>query len=283
LTEGQAVEIGQENKAFAVVPFAPGAFARELRGTPSKKTTEASYIQTVLADKPMGYWPLNELPGSRKFLDHSGNNFHGFAMGKIAAGQAGPLSGNSRALALDGDGYIDLGRHDAFARESEFSVEAWIWIDKMNGAGYAVSVLGDNANRIGWGLIAGRRNPYANSDAESPRVLDLIIHGVDHFYFPVSESEILERRWLYVAAAFDRTNKIHFYLNGAHRGSIAARPASVGPVWLQFGCAQLVDVDFWQGRLAHVAVYPRALTEADIRSHYDRRNVDAKEVADKHP
>ena len=94
LTEGQAIGIGR--RGSRTVAFVPRSFARRLQcmtDTPA----EAAYIEAVLADKPLGYWPLNEAGHSGKFTDRSGNGFHGFAEGMIVSGQAGPFgAGSSR-------------------------------------------------------------------------------------------------------------------------------------------------------------------------------------------
>ena len=108
VTEGLAIEIGRKGTRIDAVAFAPRSFARRL-DTPVDTPAEAAYINTVLADKPLGYWPLNEPAHFRKFLDRSGNGFHGYAMKKVASGQPGPLPGNSRAVAFNGDGNIDVG------------------------------------------------------------------------------------------------------------------------------------------------------------------------------
>ncbi len=86
-------------------------------------------MRAVLADKPLGYWPLDEPAYARRFLDRSGNGFHGTAMGTVNAGQDGPLPGRSRSVELDGRGYIDVGRQDRFALANGFTVEAWALIE----------------------------------------------------------------------------------------------------------------------------------------------------------
>jgi hypothetical protein len=270
VTEGGAVEIRAANAPIEKIAFVPQAFARNMQPAP-RSPAEAAYIKAVLADGPMGYWPLNESAGAGKCFDRSGKEIHGFAMRKTKFGQPGPFGDNSNALALDGNGYIDLGRHDEFAMKNNFTVEAWAWIGNVAETSYVISALGRK----------GEQNIGCGKD---PLLLYLIVQDAGHFNFPISEGENLENRWIHVAVAFDRDNKARLYLNGSHRGSVTRRKSShVGPMWLQIGCAEVVDTDFWHGRLAHVAVYPRALTGAEIKNHYDQRNVDAKEVADKHP
>ena len=104
--------------------------------------------------------------------------------------------------------------------------------------------------------------------ARHPVVLNFSNHESSYpCHFAFSKGEAVENRWLHVAVAFDRANTAHFYVDGTHRGSVAGnKPLRVGRVWLQIGTAELVDTDFWQGRLAHVAVYPRALSATNRKS-----------------
>jgi hypothetical protein len=232
---------------------------------------EAAYMKAVLADKPMGYWPLNESAGARKILDRSGNAIDGFAMSKVTAGQPGPFGDGSRALALDGKGYIDLGRHDQFAMPNNFTVEAWAWIigeEATRNTGYVVSALGgEGAKCIGWGLVAGRD---ANEHRNDPIPLYFIVQPGFHHYYPLSKTETIDNRWLHVAVAFDDANTVHLYLNGVCRGEFKVmKQSQVGPVWLQIGCSDPAT-DMWPGRLAHVAVYPRVLSAQQIENHYRR-------------
>ena len=79
-------------------------------------------------------------------------------------------------------------------------------------------------------------------------------------------------RWLHVAVVYDRFNTAHLYLNGQRRNSIAVdKPAHVRPVWIEIGGENQSTTDYWHGRLAHVAVYPRALSGRQIQNHYDQR------------
>ena len=151
------MEIVREGNEFKAVAFAPQSFVRGA-SAPADTPAEAAYINAVLADKPLGYWPLNEPANARQFLDRSGNGFHGYAMNKVMAGQPGPLPGNSRAVALDGDGNIDIGRHDEFALVNDFTVEAWVCMGKATSQPYC-HVIAANPNvaptdprMVGWAL-----------------------------------------------------------------------------------------------------------------------------------
>ena len=73
-----------------------------------------------------------------------------------------------------------------------------------------------------------------------------------------------------------------FLVPGTPTVRLNGKPAYVGHVWIQLGCGKLFDVDYWRGRLAHVAVYPRVLSEQQIQNHYCQGN-GGKEVAGKQP
>jgi hypothetical protein len=279
LHEGMAVQIGRENEPIETVRFAPRSFIRSLP-TRFETPAETAYMDAVLADKPVGYWPLNEPAGSRKFLDRSGNGIHGYAMRELRAGVPGPLSNGSRAVAFDGKGYIDFGGRDQFALKNDITIEAWVWIGDVQPSSHIISILGRGGDGyIGWGLFAGRRKDLDVTNAANPIVPYLIGYDVQRFPFSLSAGESIENRWLHLAAAFDSSNTAHLYLNGVCRGSLAAnKPGSVGPVWLQIGGAELIDEDFWRGRIAHVAIYPRALRAERILNHYNQRGNSEKEV-----
>ena len=162
VTEGLAVAIGPKTKGVISVAFAPQSFVRRVRVPMADTPTEFAYIRAVLADRPMGYWPLNESAGARTFVDRSGHGIHGYAMNKVQAGQPGPMSG-TRALELDGGGYIDLGYHPEFAMKNDFTVEAWAWIGKVKRHGMIFAVFGVGDHPNGWTLMAGRALPRARS------------------------------------------------------------------------------------------------------------------------
>ena len=232
VTEGHAVEVAPKAEQFKEVAFVSEPFTRVLRVPTVDTPAEAAYIQAVLADRPMGYWPLNEPAGSRKFVDHSGHGVHGYAMNKVQAGQPGPISG-ARAIELDGGGYIDLGYHPEFAMKNDFTVEAWAWIGEVKQHSMIFSVFGDGELPIGWTLMAGHATP------ERPVVPQFSVNRVKDIDFRLPTGEVIGGRWLHYAVVFDRTNTAHLYLNGEHRDSVAVgATVAVQPLWLAIGAAE---------------------------------------------
>ena len=83
--------------------------------------------------------------------------------------------------------------------KNDFTVEAWVWIGKVEWTSFVTSALGrQGKGHIGWGLIAGR-------DARAPRVtlrtdvINFIRYGVGEFYFSLPGGESIQQRWLHVA------------------------------------------------------------------------------------
>ena len=283
LTQGAAVEIGVKVEAIKAVAFAPQRFVRKLQPNAVDASAEAAYVKAVLADKPLGYWPLNEPAGARKFVDRSGNSFHGYAMSKVMAGERGPLAGNSRAVALDGNGYIDVGRHDEFALKNDFSVEAWICGDSI-GSTKAARVVSAGPGVIdgkftkrdcGWSFEASYPWSVDGKPIMTMPTLCFSTYAVKDYYCPISNDIVSRDRWLHVAVVYDPDNSVHFYLNGQYSNSIAGDArANVGPIWLEIGGGAIGPdysngaPEYWNGCLAHIAIYPRMLSPEQINRHY---------------
>jgi hypothetical protein len=269
LSAGAAVRVTSQGKAFQPIAFAPTAFVDTLT-SPAASAIERSYIDAVLADRPLGYWPLNERSARSSFRDLSGHGFQGKAMHKVVCTRGGPLGADTNAVILDGDGYIDIGRHDEFALVNNFTVEAWIRIDnEMLPDGLAISAA-DGDRTLGWGLGA----TYASAQGDKPVRADIhfVTWCVKDYLFQIPSELAGKDRWLHVAIVCDANNTAHLYLDGQFRGSIQSeKPGISGPVWATIGCETPMSRG-WQGRLAHVAVYPRTLSKEQIQSHFYQMN-----------
>ncbi len=274
---GHAVRIGPDRGEFAPVDFAATGFVRQLQA-PSEPDADADYIRVVLADKPLAYWPLNEPARSRRFADRSGNGFHGWAMGGVLAGQPGPLSSESLSAAMDGKGYIDVGRQEQFAFADDFTVEAWIWLD-VGATDIERIISADAIERdttvAGWSLQYVPENaPPASAGRPCLQftlynVRDLAFDGV----------AVPTQQWVHVAVVYHAGKAVHLFLNGRRQASLVENlMPKARPVWVAIG-STACDFDCpyhpYCGRLAHVAVYPYALSEERIERHY--RQVNAPE------
>jgi hypothetical protein len=297
VSAGSAVRVESKGKTILAVSYAPRRFASQLAFASAMDTSaERSYIQAVLADKPLAYWPLNEPPRARTFLDRSGNNFHGAALGTVYAGattegapgsrvretRRGRISAGSqddvlqapdgfpsRAVALDGRGYIDIGRQDRFALSNGFTVEAWIrldgrtWLESPNGQIVSVGSSERRYQRSGWSLGYG----IGRAGNQAQPVCCFSCYGVG----AVSRVELPPDEWMHLTYVFGPDNVGLLFLNGRPRASFPlAKPAKTGPTWVTLGFGSNMDGEYWRGRLAHVAVYGSTLSQGQIQNHYHR-------------
>ncbi len=254
-------------------------FVRRLAAPPDKRG-EGAYIRAVLADKPLGYWPLNEPAHARRFLDNSGNGFHGMARGDVQAGWSGPFPGLSRAVALNGDGYIEIGRHDRFAMTNGFTVEAWALIEGPTARpARIISVAGGNGpqQQSGWGF--GYITDQNTLSGMNPQT---------YYYFTSYDVEGLWsvkaplERWEHVVYVSALNNRGLLYVDGELRATYPhAKSVKKGPAWVAIGWSANYRGEFWHGRLAHVAVYPSVLSQAQIKAHFHcAREVEENETSD---
>ncbi len=87
-------------------------------------------------------------------------------------------------------------------------------------------------------------------------------------------------RWAHVAIVLypDHTAKV--YIDGKSGTIINGLTPKQGPVWVSIGWHSNLGGQYWKGRLAHVAVYPKALSTHRIQEHY-RRGMSAKDECQK--
>ena len=273
VTEGHAVQIKPKSMQFEVVTFAPQAFTRKLQSE-TDKSAERGYINAVLADRPLAYWPLNEPAGCRRFRDRSGNGFHGYALQPVESVRPSPLSGDAHAVLLRGNSFLDIGQHNEFGLKRDFTVEAWVCIGDMPPpcGGKIISIDDTDPNiPAGWGLAA-IRNGAPNAPASTVTISLSFYAAADYridFPAAVAPADV----WLHLAVAVDHDYSAHFYLNGKHWKTIVGNKPPKGDVVGGMIGARCYcpTTDRWQGRLAHVAVYSRVLSEPQIQRHFDQR------------
>ena len=117
-------------------------------------STSNSYISSVLANSPQGFWPLSETSRTTAY-DLSGNNNNGTYTGGYTQGESGPISnhnlGNS-TLFNGSTGYVaggNLGTY--FGANNPLTVIAWVFVSKStNGPIFGVSETTSPATINSW-------------------------------------------------------------------------------------------------------------------------------------
>ncbi len=226
------------------------------------------FAQTVLADGPMAYWRLGETAGLIAYDCVSGMNG---SYNKVLLGQPGNTLVDSHTsarfgyLALNTSLVTNIPIDFATTGSSNFSVEAWV-----NGAAQS----GDNGLVTkGTGAGGEQFNLDCGGANHGFRFFVRDSTGATHI---ASTNVALNSQWHHVVGVCDQTHSnVWLYVDGTGAGRGAIVPGSgllpsSNPVTLgcrQSGANTPFDLQF-TGFMEEVAIYPYALSPAQVLAHY---------------
>ncbi|MGK5082605.1 LamG-like jellyroll fold domain-containing protein [Bdellovibrionota bacterium FG-1] len=222
-------------------------------------TGAALYSGTVLADSPSAYWRLGEAVGATVAADSAGTNVGGY-YGTPTLGTASGLSGDSNTAAyFDGSSaYMTVPDAAAlnFASAGQMSMELWInptsvppvsnrWIlDKYTAANNGYIVFQTITGTIGF-IVGNGTTLYT---IYTPAALPL-------------------GSWSHLVATVTATSQ-KVYLNGV-QVAIASSSITLVDSPGAFYMGKYSGGAFFNGALDEVALYPTALSAAQVLSHYN--------------
>jgi hypothetical protein len=202
----------------------------------------STYDQTVLADSPTHYWPLNDASGSTSCADLKG----GSALtvnGTVQLGVGGLINdGESGAyFPSSTSAYLSIPSGSLPAGSGSFSMEAWT--QNYTGA------------TVGWFTPAGGSCPQfiSNSGQQDITVNGSIIGTTTPASYVVS---------FHVVLTYDGTT-VKYYVNSVLQYSAAAS------ITITAGVGQVSSSAVaWRGKAAKIAFYNTALTQSRVQAHY---------------
>lgn len=248
---------------------------------PFHRTTLANtpYAAQVLADRPLGYWPLTEQAGQMIIEDHSGNHFHGRVHGQVDVAGTTGIEPNNYAAVFRGEGQIDIGVFPQFRMANNFTIEAWVRLDDLEGrGGWFVSAYVGRGINHGWGL--GYNVPNRFDHRRFHPGIRAGIFDVRDYDFASATSLLKPGTWHHCVLTVDELSVGRFYLDGKHVQTITgAEPAILDNYFIVLGGIHNAPSHF-NGALAHVAIYNRVLGEDRIESHYLAANPTETRPAD---
>jgi hypothetical protein len=220
----------------------------------------ASYRQTVLNDKPAGYWRLGDAVGSGSVADISGNGNSGTVHGGITLGQTGALNGDSTTCAsFDGSsGYITLpiAKPGTFAQG--ISIEFWFKLPSGSTASQPLGIFDTAPNDP---FTLRNFNPAGGSPAFEWKSKGQPIVG---FNQPAGGV------WVHIVAVYRGQNAIDLYYDGQLYSSATAQgtgqiswknPITIGNINGGAG-------GWFKGYLQELAIYPYAMSADQPLAHY---------------
>ena len=224
----------------------------------------SAYDQDVLSDGASAFWTLGESSGTAVY-DMAGFN-DATAQAGVTRGAAGPVSGDATtATTFDGnsDGYAAT--NSTMATTPSFSIETWIKTSTNTG-----------------GKIVG----YGNSNTGNSSSYDRHIYmdNSGHIYFGVypgsaqvvsSSNTYNDGSWHYIVATLDQNTGMTLYVDGkrvASNASVTSAQSYTG-YWRIGGDTlgswpSAPSSSYFSGTIGDVAIYPTALTLAQVQDHY---------------
>ncbi len=227
----------------------------------------STYTSAVAADGPLSYWRLND-GTSTTAADASGKGRTGTYSGDPVRGAPSALSGDSGDKSVVFDGLDDRVTSDhKYFDPASYTLEAWVKTTSTQGG----RVIGFSSNRTSTSLTTDR-HVYYTSDGH-------VVFGVNQLgpKAIMSPGTYNDGQWHHVVATHDAAG-ITLYVDGA----AVARDASVSDAAGYYGYWRVGpdNISAWPYRPAssglaagvdEVAVYPHALTSAEVAAHYARR------------
>lgn len=295
LTRRKLLAIAATNGIAGLV----GAVAHS--ATNENKPASEAYRLLTLAAKPVSYWRLGETSGAAA-ADETGKH-RGKYVGKPKLGEPGAISGDSNSsVTLHGKSFIEIPDDPAYSQPTSgagLTVEVWMRPDNLDFADTAavkyIHWLGKGEEgRQEWAFRL-----YTRGDSERPNRISAYIWNPNGqlgagAYF---QDRLVAGKWIHVVACYQpgdasvepRRPGVQIYKDGVFRQGPPSKSTLYDnpPRWHimpQHGTAPVrlgtrEGKGFFVGGLDEVAIYPRVLSPAEIRLHYEV-GVGARELSE---
>jgi hypothetical protein len=227
------------------------------------------YADEVLASAPIAYWRLSDPVGSVTAEDEIGSppsgDHPGEYQGNVELGQLPSLNLSNPVATparFDGESVVEV-VHDPVFETSEFTVEALVQPTSVVSPGVIVgswSSSGTVSQSQGWALAIEPPGDAADIEGFFAAVVSDGSGSGPVGPSPVAfDLDKLDTAW-HLAMTYDGT-VLTLYWDGAPKewGSFSYAPNTQEPLWIGVGV---------KGAIQEVAVYDRALTAAEIATHY---------------
>jgi hypothetical protein len=223
-----------------------------------------AYTAMVASDGPYSYWPFGETTGVTAF-DYSGFGHNAAISNSVTLGAAGPqpptfpgFSAGTKAYQFDGTtAFVDAGTTASLDGTNDFTVEAWV-----NSTSATTQIIAEQRDSAGF---TGEYKLTLNSDG----TLNFFIYNGGYQANITSSGSIANGAWHHVVAVRAGVN-LYIYVDGglAASGAGTSALALVGTLRTYIGSDQRDHVAYFNGSMAEVAIYTKALTTKQVINHY---------------
>lgn len=226
--------------------------------TPTLNIHAATYQQTVIADGPIRYYPLDDPAGSSSVQDLSTNAVAGIISGGITLAQPTIVSNLNLAIHVDGNSgsFIDLGM---LYPGPSFTVEAWSSIDPDCSSDYH-AMVGNWDGCFEFSIAGGYGGHW------------VVRTSPDNVLGELNTSPLGLGQWNHLVGTYDANFVMSYYVNGV----LVNQATQPGPLLdgSQYSCFIGATRDGfdgscqWKGFISQVAIYDYALTPTQVQNHY---------------
>ena len=245
----------------------------------------ATYPATVLSNKPVAYYQLQELPGATVAVDSSANDLNANYVYDTSVGT--PVLGfpgiDTNSIAFlgnlsDGYGAIDIPFNSLLSPTSSdgihgapFSIECWAQAYSGNvGTGIYLSIMG----MFGTYAASGT---YVNASGwllgQTPGPGSTWLFNMKNAGF-LTSGTVVPEQWTHLVGTFDGTNQ-NFYVNAQLVSSAVASgyPGYLADNGSDGSIGAVLNAGFppygpWLGGVDQIAFYTNALTAAQVSNDY---------------
>jgi RHS repeat-associated protein len=234
--------------------------ADELTQTVKNSAAVNPYAQTVQTDGASPYFRLGETSGSSFASTPSG--FTGTWTGSPTLNVTGATAGDSNgAVKLNGSSqYGTVANSSTLSKSNNFTVELWIKRGSSTGvlqaiAGKPLTTTTKSENYGIWLTAANKVEFQVGNGTNKSQVLD-------------SSGTITDTTsWHYVVANF-ASGVMKLYVDNGTPTTVTAAFTSAGTNSSTFDVGRAGTVDYFNGAIDELAVYPSVLSSAQVSTHY---------------
>lgn len=264
-----SVQVSQSANYTVVVGNSYGSVTSSVVALTVLASPSYPYAQTVLNDRPLGYWRLNETSGTVAFDQAAGKNG---IYNRVLLGQPGynlvdtHLSARFGYLAANTSLVTNIPIDFATSGSATFTVEAWV-----NGGGQT-----SDSGLVSKGTGSGGEQFNLDCGGAN-RGFRFFVRDITGAAHVASSSVAPNNQWRHVVGVCDQArSNILLYVDGVIAATNSIIPGSgllgsANPVTI--GCRQsgTTAYDFqFVGFMEEVAIYNYALSAAQVQAHYSQ-------------
>jgi RHS repeat-associated protein len=250
------------------------------------RTAGAGYRAAVLADHPVAYYGLDETTGAIAF-DSSGANDAGTVTGGVTTGAPGLLTTDpDRAMTFDGStGTVAAATVPALQGDNARSVELWLQTASTAQQAFFDSGAAPGAGGQAFALALTQQNGVGGSPAQNTPGLYFTTYGADVYLPGLNLADghphhiVVTLTGSTVGLYVDGRAPPGFVTNSSGNWlplasgpfGLSVTPNTVAnPIWIGHARQAFWGVGsaYFTGTIGDVAIYPYALTAAQVLAHY---------------